>query len=388
MASIQELIRGKKYKLFAELDRLPNGKRDRRTKVVEASGKREARMMADEFENDLRERMNLDEEMFFVSFKNKWLKNYAEVELESTTLENYIAALNTITPYFENYRMKEIRPLSIIEFFNNEKSEGRGSLEAKYKVLNSLFRHAVKWKVLKNDDNPMIDVDKPKIEKKQRNKDFYRSDELPILLELLVQQSEEQQLMVLLALTGAMRRGEIAGITSEVCDFKNNSIYIKRSLQQSKKDGLKLKNTKTDDTRTIFVSSKIMKRLHKLYIKKLNLQMEMGILWKGFKDVNGADVTLLFSNEYGQPYRPDSITQFWNRFTIKHKDKLRRIRFHDLRHSSATYILSEGTKKGLNMKTVQKRLGHKNIKTTLSLYSHVTEKDDEAAGDLFDDLLK
>ncbi|WP_440898068.1 site-specific integrase [Amphibacillus sp. Q70] len=200
------------------------------------------------------------------------------------------------------------------------------------------------------------------------------------------EQKEEQQLMVLLALTGGLRRGEIAGIASDVCNFDNNSILIKRSLQYSKANGLRLKGTKTEDTRTVILSQKLMQRLQNLYTIKVAFRNSMGNLWEGFKDVNGKEVLLLFSNEYGKPYRPDSITQFWDRFTTRNKDELRKIRFHDLRHSSATYILSEGTKEGLNMKTVQKRLGHKNIKTTLNLYSHVTDQDDEATGKLFDDL--
>lgn len=93
-----------------------------------------------------------------------------------------------------------------------------------------------------------------------------------------------------------------------------------------------------------------------------------------------------FSNN-GKPYRPDTVSQFSSRFTIKHKKILRRIRFHDLRHTSATYYLSEGASKKLNIRTLQKRLGHKDISTTLNLYSHVSEKDDKVAGELFNDLL-
>jgi len=104
----------------------------------------------------------------------------------------------------------------------------------------------------------------------------------------------------------------------------------------------------------------------------------MGTLWKGFKDIEGKEVMLFGASEYGIPYTPNSITLFWNRF-IK-RTGLKKIRFQDLRHSSASLILSEG----INMKVVQKRLGHKDIKTTMNVYSHVTEKDDEKASNVFD----
>lgn len=217
--------------------------------------------------------------------------------------------------------------------------------------------------------------------KRQENKDFYRQDEIKLMLQLIQELSEEQQLIVQLALIGGLRRGEITAITHDAIDFTNNTILIKRAIGQTAK-GLQLKETKTDDIRTVTLPKNLMEQIHKVYIKKLSLKMELGNLWKGHKE-NGKELIFLFSDEYGKPYRPDSITQFWNRFTIRHKDNLRRIRFHDLRHSSATYLLSEG----INMKIIQKRLGHKNIKTTLNLYSHVTEKDDEKASDLFNNLL-
>lgn len=381
MASAEEIVRGKRYKLYAELGRSPNGNRIRRTKTVEANGIREARRLAQEFEDDLLERLNYSSDMFLVTLADKWIKNYASTELAKSTLDNYTNALECIADYFKNIRVKEITPLSITEFFNNERKNGRGSLEAKYKVLRSLFKHAVKWYVIKDDDNPMHSVDKPSNVNKQKNKDFYRDDEIKLMLELIKELTEEQQLMIQLALVGGLRRGEIIAITHDVIDFTNNTIFIKNALSQSK-NGVELKGTKTENVRTITLPESLMERIKRLYMKKLNLKMEMGNLWQGHK-TGGKEVIFLFSNEYGKSYRPDSVTQFWNRFAIRHEDKLRRIRFHDLRHSSATYLLGEGA----NMKVVQKRLGHKDIKTTYNFYSHVTEKDDKKASDLFNDIL-
>lgn len=382
MSFAVEVVKGKKYRLFAELGLLPNGKRERKTKMADAKGIKEARKLAQEFEDDLLARMVFDENMLFTEFTEKWIDNYASVELEQSTFENYEKALEVIKEYFSKQRVSEIKALSIIEFFNNERKLKRGSLEAKYKVLKSLFKYAVQWSIIKDEDNPMLNIEKPKNAQKQTNKDFYRNDEIKLMLKLIDELTEEQQLIVQLALVGALRRGEIIAITHDVLDFENSSILIKRSLQQSEKDGLKLKGTKSEDTRIIILPKPLMDRLHKLYIKKLNLRMSMGKLWEGHKE-DGKELIFLFSNEYGKPYRPDSVTQFWNRFTIRHKDILRRIRFHDLRHSSATFLLSEG----VNMKVIQKRLGHKNIKTTLNLYSHVSEKDDEKVSELFSDFL-
>src|SRR5690625_3661569 len=139
MAYVEEIVRGKKYRIYANLGKSPDGKYIRRTKTVEAGGIREARRMAQEFEDELLERLNYSEDMFLVTLADKWIKNYASTELSKSTLDNYTNALEYITSYFKNTRVNEITSLSITEFFNNERKNKRGSLEAKYKVLRSLF---------------------------------------------------------------------------------------------------------------------------------------------------------------------------------------------------------------------------------------------------------
>src|SRR5690625_4422397 len=307
-------------------------------------------------------------------------------ELQPNTAETYQQQLKYIKDYFKEYKLKNIKPFDITQFFNAEKRAGRASLPLKHKILTSIFKHAVLWQMIDEKNNPMTNVSTPNYTNKQEI-DHYRFEEVPILMDLIDKDlNERQQLIVKLALFGGLRRGEVAGIASDVLDFENNKITIKRSLQHSKSGGMRLKETKEDDTRTITIPEALMKQIHEYYIRKLNLRMEMGNLWKGFKDIHGNEVFMLFSNEYGVPYRPGSITRFWRRFNARNKDNIRRIRFHDLRHSSATIILSESDE-NITMRVVQERLGHKDIKTTLRFYSHVTVEDDERASSIFDQFL-
>jgi integrase len=60
-----------------------------------------------------------------------------------------------------------------------------------------------------------------------------------------------------------------------------------------------------------------------------------------------------------------------------------RIRFHDLRHTSATLLLGEG----VHPKVVAEMLGHTRISTTLDLYSHVTPTMQRQAAEAFDAIL-
>ena len=82
---------------------------------------------------------------------------------------------------------------------------------------------------------------------------------------------------------------------------------------------------------------------------------------------------LVFVREDGSPIHPQRVTQWFERL-VKNAG-VRRIRFHDLRHTMATLAL----KSGVHPKVVQERLGHSSIAITLDTYSHVIEGMQEAA---------
>lgn len=379
MGSYDNLKNGK-YKLYVELGYKVNGKRDRRTKVVTASGPRAAAKALSEFEEEVRKNHHVDTEAYsFGQFVNRWKDNFMRIELEPSTQENYEIILQAILPYFERIALKNIKTLHIVEYFSSEKENGRGSLEKKYNILQSIFKHACKWKVL--SFNPMDGVSKPKSGSQKVN--FYDFEELRILLDLIKNLSERNKLMVEATLYGGLRRGEVLGIGDDVINWSKNQIMISRSLQFTKREGLRLKGTKTENIRVVTYPRDFIVRLHIFYQKKLRIKEELGMLWEGFEDIQGKKVNLLFGNDFGFPLYPNSVTQLWGKFMKKNEKIIKRIRFQDLRHSSASLLLSEGT----NMKVVQKRLGHKNIKTTMNIYSHITEKDDEKASDVFSKLL-
>ncbi|MEK4522771.1 hypothetical protein NSQ95_05565 [Psychrobacillus sp. FSL W7-1457] len=74
--------------------------------------------------------------------------------------------------------------------------------------------------------------------------------------------------------------------------------------------GFRLKSTKTVEDCYVTYPKYLMDKLYYYYQFKIKLQDEMDNLLEGFKDEEGKEVLLLFSNEYGKPYRPDSVTQF------------------------------------------------------------------------------
>lgn len=377
MGSVQRLAKGK-YKLTAELGYDADGKRIRRYRTVDANGPRAAKELLTAFEDELLENNKLDvTNLRFVDYVDMWRTNYAETQLEPSTREIYEIMLNSIVPAFQRKKLADIHDFHIMHYLNSEKLHGRGSLVKKYNVLKSLFKWAIVWKLLARD--PMDGVGKPKEVADEMK--FYDREELEVLMVLIRKLDIRHRLMIKLTLVGGLRRGELLGIAYDCVDFAKNQIFIKRSLQYTKKEGFRLKETKTGDSRIVTFPSTVIEELRSYYKKQLAGRDDN--TWLGFEDVRGREVELFVSDKNGLPYKPEAVTRFWIRFMKRHQDEIKRIRFQDLRHSSASLILSDG----INMKVLQKRLGHKDIKTSLNIYSHVTNKDDQKASDVFNDLV-
>ena len=92
--------------------------------------------------------------------------------------------------------------------------------------------------------------------------------------------------------------------------------------------------------------------------------------------------TIVFSWADGRPMLPDNITTAWRRLVVKLG--LKGMRFHDARHTHASFMLAQG----VHPKIVQERLGHSTIAITLDTYSHVAPGLQQAAALAFDKILQ
>jgi integrase len=91
---------------------------------------------------------------------------------------------------------------------------------------------------------------------------------------------------------------------------------------------------------------------------------------------------LIFASENGEPLSRQHVTA--RRFKLLLKQAgLPKIRFHDLRHTCATLLLS----KNVNPKVVSEMLGHASIAITLDTYSHVLPTMQESAAKAMEEVL-
>ena len=111
------------------------------------------------------------------------------------------------------------------------------------------------------------------------------------------------------------------------------------------------------------------------YLYKMEERNKIGDRWQGGK------YSFVFCHPDGKAFHQER-PYLWFRNFIK-KNNLRYIRFHDLRHTSATLLINQG----VHAKIISERLGHGNINTTMNIYGHALRSADQSAADKFETIL-
>lgn len=220
------------------------------------------------------------------------------------------------------------------------------------RVLIKALGQAVTWDRLAK--NPAAATTPPKVE---RNKMLaYDVPQTAALIEAM--RPTRMFMPMFLAVTCGLRRGEILALRWRHVELGDNlrRISIEESAEQTK-EGVRYKETKSGRARTVALSKTVVAELKAHRARQAEEQLRLGI--RPDQD------SFVIAQADGQPLQPRSLTHEWVR--VLGKTSLPRIRFHDLRHTHASQMLSAG----VHPKIASERLGHSSIGITLDLYSHV-----------------
>lgn len=374
-----------KYLLSVYMGRDLDGKQIIKCKMVDAKSSLEARRKYSEFEADvLKGRYAYDNKMKVADLCDLWLHDYVEVRLAPKTLASYKTQIKLrIKPGLGHIRLKDLRPVDIIRFMN-EMDETRTRFDGKmqdtvsdrvisdvFKILSSMLTDAVEWQMI--PDNPCEKVPHPKVKRKKIH--LPPEDEIKKILAAVMQLDVKHKLMVLLPIYTGIRAGEMLGLQWKDIDFDKKVISVVRSNQRVGKK-LITKEPKTEGSiRKISFGDGIGKLLTDYKKWQENEKVVLGTQWQGEKE------SWLFTRWNGLPMGVTTPTQFWSKFLKT--NGFPHMRFHDLRHLSATILIAAG----VPVKSVSARLGHTQISTTLDIYADALESVDRAAADRMDNYL-
>ncbi|WP_279401409.1 site-specific integrase [Piscibacillus salipiscarius] len=160
-----------------------------------------------------------------------------------------------------------------------------------------------------------------------------------------------------LASVEGMRQGEILGLRWQDIDFEGQRLTIQQTLSN---DGKTIKpgaKNKTSKRQVAFTKETLIAlKSHKE--KQEQIKVKTG-------DVYNDKLDLVVCTSLGSPINPSNLRRSFNR-NIK-RLHVKKIRFHDLRHTHATLCLELN----IHPKIVASRLGHANTRMTLDTYSHL-----------------
>ena len=164
--------------------------------------------------------------------------------------------------------------------------------------------------------------------------------------------------LFVLALTTGMRRGEILALKWQDIDFTHNTLQVRRIFTRRPGNRYIEAEPKTEKSRrSIMLASLVVELLKQHQAHQLETKLRTGTDWQ--------ERGLVFCTSLGTPLNPSKVIDRFK--TLLKKANLPAIRFHDLRHSAATILLSMG----VHPKVVQELLGHNQISMTMDIYSHV-----------------
>lgn len=226
-----------------------------------------------------------------------------------------------------------------------------------HRVIHKLLADAVTMRLIPY--NPADAVILPKHRTEERIP--LSTDEAKTLLR---HAQEENHTLIQFALLTGMRQGELLGLKWSDIDALHKSITIQRTLRHIPGMGATELPPKTQKgKRTIALTEYLISVLEMQRKRQLEAQLKAGSSWQ--------KTPYVFTSSEGLPLRNEYVLRSLLHPMLQ-RAGLPAIRFHDLRHSTASLLLHLGAQP----KDVQALLGHSRIDTTMSIYAHVIKTED------------
>ena len=190
----------------------------------------------------------------------------------------------------------------------------------------------------------------------------YKAEELEQLFTAI--QGDPAEFGVIMAAFYGLRRSEIVGLKWDAIDFENKTISIQHTVVSAKVNGTVTEiaryKTKTKSScRTLPLIPACEQMLNKM---KKEQEQNRKVCGKSYCTDY---LDYIYVDPMGKRIRPDFLSQHFPDFLVAHQ--MKRIRFHDLRHSCASLLYANG----VSLKEIQEWLGHSDISTTSNIYTHL-----------------
>jgi integrase len=342
---------------------------NRRTKSISTGlavkgNKKRAEAMLQEVRTGFIERESKSaNDVLFSEYLFGWLdmmKNSVEV----TTHAGYsIAIKNCIAPYFEEKKimLKDLTPKDIQDYYQyelNDKKLSANTVIHRHANIRKALQHAYKIGLI--DYNPADRVERPK--KVKFVGAIYNKSELETLFKAA--KNDAIEFAVILGAFYGLRRSEVVGLKWGAIDWDRKTLTIKHIVTEVSTTGRRIIVEKDrTKTKSSYRTLPLVEPFGKLLLKMKTEQEENRRVCGKAYCLDYLDY--IYVDKTGVRFKPNYITQHFEIVLIN--KSLKKIRFHDLRHSCASLLYANG----VSLKEIQEWLGHSDIATTSNIYTHL-----------------
>lgn len=339
-----EYLGNNKAKLIVNIS-TPSG-RKRKTKTVTYQRKKDVPKMYQRFEDEVRHNPLIDTTVS--ELVAAYIKNRKIVGIKSTTEQGYRVSESRINSRFEGVLAKDLTTYQIDEFIADMANEySPKTISNTISLLNASYTRAVRTGQLAN--NPCQYASLPK--KRRPDIHTFSEHEIRDFLRALEKERLDFRVAYELCLLCGMRRSEVLGLKEEDVNLTFRVLTINKTRHFIDGENV-IQTPKTEmSRRTLAIPDIVADHIAQLIEQHHALQYE--------------HTDWLVQDGFGQPLNPCSMT---NHLAIIEKNNgLAHVSVHGLRHTFATMLNAEG----IDIARISAELGHSNITTTLSVYTHV-----------------
>ena len=309
-----------------------------------------------------------------------WMKEYQSNVIRETTEVLYKSIYKYhIKDSIGHMKLQAVRTEHIQVLLNQmKKDEYSANFIRRVKnVLSRMFKQAYQNDLIMR--NPVEKTTTPKEEKQEGGShrgltEKEQRDFLQYADELEPQYAD----LFYLGFSTGMRIGELFALEWSEVDFINQEVHVNGTMIKIDGKEYRKGSAKTDKSKRIIpLLPEIAKRLRKHKVQQAEYKLKMGAEWKPIEGLEH----LVFTTPFGRPLARGVIYNAIDRIieAINHDERMAAERehrkpvvfehfsSHTMRHTFATRALE----RGIAPKVVQEYLGHKNIDTTLDIYTHV-----------------
>lgn len=327
-----------------------------------------------EFENN-NQNLVTENNITFKELYDLWLPQYRLRVKPSTIATSRRFIEKHALPYFANLKLDKITVRYCQEVVNKW-HENYKQYHYFRKAVGQVLQFAVQMELL--DGNPMRKTILPRKKEVEEFPNFYTKEQLETFFECLddhIESSGRTSTKLLaffriLAFTG-MRKSEVLSLQWKDIDIFKQELTIGKTLATDEHGQIIIQEPKTKSSqRQIALDVKTIKIIEQWRYNQKEWYLKFGYN-------TSKDSQFLFTNKFNELYYPQAPNDWL--YNILEKYDLPKITLHGFRHTHASLLFESGA----SIKEVQERLGHKDVKTTMNIYAHVTPEKIKETGERF-----